>query len=48
MRNEARKEIDIQEYVPINGIDQFLYHLGTRYENPVCCIYMVALAQQNP
>lgn len=35
MRNEARKEIDIQEYVPINGIDQFLYHLGTRYENPV-------------
>ena len=35
MRNESRKEIDIQEYVPINGIDQFLYHLGTRYENPV-------------
>jgi pimeloyl-ACP methyl ester carboxylesterase len=27
--------IDVQEYVPINGINQFLYHLGTNSENPV-------------
>ncbi len=47
MRNESRKEIDIQEYVPINGIDQFLYHLGTRYENPVLLYLQVVLAQQN-
>lgn len=30
-----KKLIDIQEYAPINGIDQFLYHLGTSYDNPV-------------
>lgn len=35
MRNKSKKPIDIQEYVPINGINQYLYHLGTNTENPV-------------
>lgn len=35
MRNQSGKKIELREYVPINGIDQFLYHLGTSDENPV-------------
>lgn len=35
MSEIAKRLILIQEYVPINGINQFLYHLGTSYDNPV-------------
>lgn len=35
MKRKAARLINIEEYVPINGIDQYLYHLGTAYENPV-------------
>jgi Predicted hydrolases or acyltransferases (alpha/beta hydrolase superfamily) len=35
MSKKPEKPIDIREYVPINGISQFLYHLGTGYDNPV-------------
>lgn len=35
MSKKLKKPIDIQEYVPINGINQFLYHQGTSYNNPV-------------
>jgi pimeloyl-ACP methyl ester carboxylesterase len=27
--------INVEEYAPINGINQYLYHLGTSYDNPV-------------
>lgn len=35
MKKQTKKAIDLREYVPINGIEQFLYHLGTKEENPV-------------
>lgn len=35
MKNQTKKAIDLREYVPINGIEQFLYHLGTKEQNPV-------------
>lgn len=35
MRNRLNRQIFIAEYVPINGIDQFLFHSGTNCENPV-------------
>jgi len=35
MSKKLKKLIDNQEYVPINGINQFLYHMGTSYDNPV-------------
>ena len=35
MKTQTKKAIDLREYVPINGIEQFLYHLGTNPENPV-------------
>ncbi|AEI39876.1 alpha/beta fold hydrolase [Paenibacillus mucilaginosus] len=31
----GKRPICLEEYVPINGISQFLYHLGTRRDNPV-------------
>ncbi|MCZ8518311.1 MULTISPECIES: alpha/beta fold hydrolase [Paenibacillus] len=34
-KKEGRRPIYLEEYVPINGIHQFLYHLGTRHDNPV-------------
>ncbi|GLC32624.1 alpha/beta fold hydrolase [Clostridium omnivorum] len=35
MRNRQNREIFIEEYVSINGIDQYLFHSGTNYDNPV-------------
>ncbi|WP_426452095.1 alpha/beta fold hydrolase [Paenibacillus sp. S-38] len=34
-KKKGRRPICLEEYVPINGIHQFLYHLGTSRENPV-------------
>ncbi|GKX67579.1 alpha/beta fold hydrolase [Inconstantimicrobium mannanitabidum] len=35
MKNKCKRLIYINEYVSINGIEQFLFHLGTSYDNPV-------------
>lgn len=35
MKNRANRKIFIEEYVSINGIDQYLLHSGTNYNNPV-------------
>lgn len=35
MKNKNNRLICIDEYVRINGIDQFLFHLGTSFDNPV-------------
>ncbi|RUT29602.1 alpha/beta hydrolase [Paenibacillus zeisoli] len=35
MKNNAKRPICIAEYVPVNGIRQFLYHRGTNPANPV-------------
>jgi pimeloyl-ACP methyl ester carboxylesterase len=35
MKNKSKRLIYLDEYVAINGIDQFLFHLGTSYDNPV-------------
>lgn len=35
MKNNLQRSINLEEYVPINGIQHFLYHLGTRTDNPV-------------
>jgi pimeloyl-ACP methyl ester carboxylesterase len=35
MKNKFNKLIYLDEYVSINGIEQFLFHLGTSYDNPV-------------
>jgi len=35
MKNKCKRLIYLDEYVSINGIDQFLFHLGTNYKNPV-------------
>ena len=35
MRNKNNREIYFDEYVKINGIEQYLYHCGTNEENPV-------------
>lgn len=35
MKNKSARLINIEEYAPINGINQYLYHLGTNYDNPV-------------
>ncbi|SEC43271.1 alpha/beta hydrolase [Paenibacillus sp. GP183] len=35
MKNKLERPICLEEYVIINGISQFLYHLGTSYDNPV-------------
>lgn len=35
MRNKLNRLIYIEEYVSINGINQYLFHSGTKYDNPV-------------
>jgi pimeloyl-ACP methyl ester carboxylesterase len=35
MRIKPKRIIYLDEYVSINGIDQFLFHLGTKRDNPV-------------
>lgn len=35
MKNKFKRLIYIEEYISINGINQFLFHLGTSYDNPV-------------
>ncbi|GFP76097.1 alpha/beta fold hydrolase [Clostridium fungisolvens] len=35
MRKKLNKLIYVEEYVYINGIEQFLFHNGTSYDNPV-------------
>jgi len=35
MRKKSDRLINIEEYISINGIDQFLFHLGTSHVNPV-------------
>src|SRR5690242_9440966 len=35
MGNKSKRPICIEEYVSINGINQYLFHSGTKYENPV-------------
>lgn len=35
MKNKSKKLINIEEYVSINGIDQYLLHSGTNYDNQV-------------
>ena len=35
MKNKSKRLIYIDEYVSINGINQYLFHSGTKYENPV-------------
>lgn len=35
MKNKNNRSICSAEYVRINGIDQFLFHLGTSFDNPV-------------
>lgn len=35
MKNKTVRLINLEEYAPINGIHQYLYHLGTSYDNPV-------------
>lgn len=35
MKNKSERTICLEEYVTINGISQFLYHMGTNNENPV-------------
>jgi len=35
MSNKSKRLIHIEEYVSINGINQYLFHSGTKYDNPV-------------
>jgi pimeloyl-ACP methyl ester carboxylesterase len=35
MKNKLKRLICIDEYVSINGISQYLFHSGTKYDNPV-------------
>ncbi len=35
MKNKSKRLIYIEEYVLINGINQYLFHSGTKYDNPV-------------
>lgn len=35
MKRKPKRSIYLDEYVSINGIDQFLFHLGTKIDNPV-------------
>lgn len=38
MKNNTNKLIYFEEYIPINGISQYLFHCGTDYKNPVLLI----------
>jgi len=35
MKNRLKRLIYVEEYVLINGINQYLFHSGTKYDNPV-------------
>ncbi|MDF2882816.1 MAG: alpha/beta hydrolase [Clostridiaceae bacterium] len=35
MKNKSKRLIYFDEYVSINGINQYLFHSGTKYDNPV-------------
>lgn len=35
MKNKSERLIHLQEYISINGINQFLFHIGTSFDNPV-------------
>lgn len=35
MKNKSNRLIYFEEYVHINGIDQYLFHTGIKYDNPV-------------
>jgi hypothetical protein len=35
MKNKLKRLINIEEFVEINGINQYLFHSGTSYDNPV-------------
>ena len=35
MKNKSKRLIYTEEYVSINGINQYLFHSGTKYDNPV-------------
>ncbi|TXK80696.1 alpha/beta fold hydrolase [Paenibacillus sp. N3.4] len=35
MKNKSERSIYMEEYVPINGINQYLFHTGTKADNPV-------------
>lgn len=35
MKNKSKRLIYIEEYVSINGINQYLFHCGKSYDNPV-------------
>jgi pimeloyl-ACP methyl ester carboxylesterase len=35
MKNKLKRLIYTEEYVSINGINQYLFHSGTKYDNPV-------------
>lgn len=35
MKNNLKRPIYIEEYVSINNIEQYLFHSGTKYDNPV-------------
>lgn len=35
MKNKSKKLIYIEEYVTINGIEQYFFHSGTNFDNPV-------------
>jgi len=35
MKKKPAKLIELEEYVPINGISQYLFHSGSSYDNPV-------------
>lgn len=34
-KNKAKKLIHVEEYVLLNGIEHYLFHAGTSYDNPV-------------
>jgi len=38
MKNKSKRLIYIDEYVRINGINQYLFHSGTKYDNPVMLV----------
>ncbi|MCW9132409.1 alpha/beta hydrolase [Bacillus paramycoides] len=35
MKNKFKRLIYFEEYVPINDTNQYLFHSGTKYDNPV-------------
>ncbi|MBW6410174.1 alpha/beta fold hydrolase [Clostridium weizhouense] len=35
MKNKTSRLIYFEEYAPINGIKQYIFHAGTKYDNPV-------------